>query len=537
MNSPTDSQQELSIIYRFFETRIARYIFLVIDNEPLARQLIRRIQLELNGQGKEIGHLKLKENENSIYSQVEHFLAETQCNGLLVSDLDLLIYKNSRETLSKLNKARDAFEKFQLPIGFIVNHDNLKKIIRSASDFYQMRDLPDFHFTGSVEEEKTFLDIDDSTLELYPDENLKIDFLEEQLRLREKEQKQDEHSLNHIIIPLLKIYANKRYSRKAKDLYDRYIKDRENLVKDKVVLGDYHSLVNHFKKALEYFREALKTKERIGDKNGISILFKRIGLVYQRKAEYNIALEYYQKAVEIDKEMNHIEGEALALHEIGRILKEKGEYGQALDRLQKSLAIYEKIDKSKEKASVLSHIGDLYYLKNRYEQALEYYQKALEIREKVLDKDDLDLAASYNNLSLVYKSMNRFNEAMEYQEKDLKIREKVLDKDMPELAASYNNISMLYLRMDQLEKALEYQQKALDIREKVLGQNNPDLAISYHIISTIYQDLGQVEKALEYAQNAVKNFKKIFPQGHPNMDEALENLENIEKAFFTQAQG
>jgi hypothetical protein len=270
LNSQTDPQQELSIIYRFFETRIARYIFLVIDNEPLARQLIRRIQLELNVQGKEIGHLKLKENENSIYSQVEHFLAENQYNGLLVSDMDLLIYKNSRETLSKLNKSRDAFERFKLPIGFIVNHDNLKKITRIASDFYQMRDLPDFHFTGSVEEEKTFLDIDYSTLELYPDEDLKIGFLEEQLRLREKEQKQDEHSLNHIIIPLLKIYANKRYSRKAQDLYDRYIKNRENQVKDKVTLGDYHSLVYKFKKALGYFREVLKTKERIGDKTGIS---------------------------------------------------------------------------------------------------------------------------------------------------------------------------------------------------------------------------------------------------------------------------
>lgn len=433
MNSQNDSQRELSIIYRFFETQTARYIILVIDNEPLGRLLIRRIQLQLKVVGKEIGHLKLKENENSIYNQVEHFLTENRYNGLLVSDLDLLIYKNARDTLSGLNKARDAFEGFQLPIGFIVNQDNLKKIIRSASDFYQMRDLPDFHFTGALEAEKTFLDIDDSTHELYPDENLKIEFLEEQLRLREKEQNQDEHTLNYIIIPLLKIYASKKYSGKATDIYNRYIIDRENLVRDKVALGDYYSLVYGFKKALKYFREVLNNTERIGDKTGISILFKRIGLVYRRQAEYKSALEYYQKAIEIDRKIKNIEGEALALHEIGRILEVQGEYARALDHLQKALAIYEEIDKSKEKASVLSHIGYIYFLKGRYKQALECYKKVLAIREKVLEKEDLDLAASYNNLSLIYMKMGELNKALEFTEKALVIIKKSPSYDHTDL--------------------------------------------------------------------------------------------------------
>jgi len=239
--SHTDTQLELSIIARFFENQIPRYIFLVIDNEPLAQQLILNIGKELKGRGKEIGHLKLEENEISIYSQIERFLSGSPCNGLLLSGMDLLICKNSQEKLSKLNKARDAFEKFLLPIAFIVNNDSLKKIIRIASDFYQMRDLPDFHFTGTVEEKKEIIEIDDSITELYPDEDLKIELLEEQLLVLGKGQDLNEDSLNYTVIPLLKIYVNRRNSKRAVEIYNRYIKGRENQVKDKVTLGDYHS--------------------------------------------------------------------------------------------------------------------------------------------------------------------------------------------------------------------------------------------------------------------------------------------------------
>jgi hypothetical protein len=230
-----DTQEEFSIIYRFFENQIPKYIFLVIDSEPLAQQLILNIRNELKGRGKEIGHLKLEENGISIYSQIERFLSETPCNGLLLSGMDLLIYKNSQETLSKFNRARDAFEKFQLPMAFIVNNDSLKKIIRIASDFYQMRDLPDFHFTGAGEEEE------ESFTALYPDEDLKIDLLEEHLLWLEKGKGLNEDSLNYTVIPLLKIYVNRRNFKRAEEIFDRYIRGREKQVKDKVVLGEYHS--------------------------------------------------------------------------------------------------------------------------------------------------------------------------------------------------------------------------------------------------------------------------------------------------------
>jgi len=534
LNPQTDSHQEFTILYRFFKTTIDRYIFLVIDNDPLARQLIRRIQLKLKASGKEIGHLELGENEPSVYNQVEHFLSANRCNGLLISELDLLIYKNPQETLPLLNKARDAFEKFRIPIGFIVNQDNLKKIIRFASDFYQMRDLPDFHFPGTAEVRNTLLDIDDSALELFPDEDLKAHILEEQLRLRNNKQSRDDHLLNHIVIPLLKIYVNKRYSRKAKELYYKFIKDNENQVKDKLVLGDYHSLVYNYQAALEIFQKALHIQRKKGDKIGISILYKQIALVYQRNAEFNPALEYYQKAMKIDREMSNSKGEAHTLHEIGRIFEALGEYAKVLDYLHKALEIYTKIDNSKEKASVLSHIGYLYYLKGKYKQALDYYGKALDIRKKISSKDDLDLATSYNNISFIYSSMGKFEDALEYQKKSLTIREKALNKMHPYLALSYSNLSMIYLKLGRLKEALKFQQKALNIRIKILPTEHPDLAYSFNNLSQIYNEIKKYNLALQYQQKALKIRKKILDPESPDIADSYSLMASIYQNLHQQ---
>jgi tetratricopeptide (TPR) repeat protein len=44
-----------------------------------------------------------------------------------------------------------------------------------------------------------------------------------------------------------------------------------------------------------------------------------------------------------------------------------------------------------------------------YEEALSYYEKALEIRQKNLPPKHPDLAASYNNIGLVYGKMGDYS--------------------------------------------------------------------------------------------------------------------------------
>ncbi|CAF4370598.1 unnamed protein product, partial [Rotaria sordida] len=52
-----------------------------------------------------------------------------------------------------------------------------------------------------------------------------------------------------------------------------------------------------------------------------------------------------------------------------------------------------------------------------YSKALEFHEKAHQIFEKALPPNHPDLAASYNNIGLVYDNMGDYSKALEFHEK------------------------------------------------------------------------------------------------------------------------
>ena len=59
----------------------------------------------------------------------------------------------------------------------------------------------------------------------------------------------------------------------------------------------------------------------------------------------------------------------------------------------------------------------MYNRLGEYNQAKERHEKALIIRKKIFGEDHADVAASYNNLALVYYNLKEYNQAKELHEK------------------------------------------------------------------------------------------------------------------------
>ena len=57
----------------------------------------------------------------------------------------------------------------------------------------------------------------------------------------------------------------------------------------------------------------------------------------------------------------------------------------------------------------------------------------------------------------------------------------------PSVAASFNNIGVVYEKKGDFENALVQHQKALEIRTRVFGSDHPHVAASYNNIANIYQ--------------------------------------------------
>ena len=79
-------------------------------------------------------------------------------------------------------------------------------------------------------------------------------------------------------------------------------------------------------------------------------------------------------------------------------------------------------------------------------------------------------------------------------------RFKLAEFENLELAATYDNIGGFHAAKGKLDKALEFHQKALAIRLKQLGPDHPDVALSYNNIGGVHLTKGELDKALEFYQ-------------------------------------
>ncbi len=173
-------------------------------------------------------------------------------------------------------------------------------------------------------------------------------------------------------------------------------------------------------------------------------------------------------------------------------------------------------------AQLAEKIGDFYQEIENYNKTLYYNLYALRIKEKVMNKNDLDLAKTYNNISIIYGNMGDLQKDIEYGKKALQIRQRMLKPDDLLLAQSYNNVAITYRELGDYKKSLRYHTKDINICTKFFGDNNKNVAISYYEISVTYYYLKDYKNAKNYIEKAISIWKKSYKEEHPDLQNALE---------------
>ena len=167
-----------------------------------------------------------------------------------------------------------------------------------------------------------------------------------------------------------------------------------------------------------------------------------------------------------------------------------------------------------------------------YEEAAPLYQRSLAIREKALGPDHPDVAATLNNLALLYRTQGAYTETAPLYQRSLAIWEKALGTDHPNLATGLNNLAELYRDQEAYAKAKPLYQRSLAICEKAFGPNHPNVAVSLNNLAELYRDQGAYTEAAPLYQRSLTILKKALGPNHPNVATSLNNL-----ALLKHAQG
>lgn len=175
------------------------------------------------------------------------------------------------------------------------------------------------------------------------------------------------------------------------------------------------------------------------------------------------------------------------------------------------------------KAETKTNLGFLYLNKARNDMAQSSLQEALDLFQQSGKQNSLEAARCLATISSVYYSTGKLNQAEENGLIALQLRQKLSGDDSEEVAASYNDLGLVYGQSDS-DKALDYYERALTVYEKLHGKEHRKIAIANNNIGIIDRQLKLYGEAVNSFETAESIWKKIYPNGHPNQAMALVNL-------------
>ena len=157
--------------------------------------------------------------------------------------------------------------------------------------------------------------------------------------------------------------------------------------------------------------------EELGDKDGLSKVFRAMGGVYSypvnSNSNLNIALDYYARSLKISEELGDKAGIGISLDNIGIVHTDKGEYEKALDYYERSLAIKEEIGDKRGMGRSLLSIGHMHWNKGDYEKALEYLEKSLNIQKEIGLGEGSMMLENTTYFYLAYKHLGKVYDVAE----------------------------------------------------------------------------------------------------------------------------
>lgn len=196
--------------------------------------------------------------------------------------------------------------------------------------------------------------------------------------------------------------------------------DQAGLASALFSLGNSNRKLGNQQKSLEYFRQSLAIREKIGDLNGIALSNWGIGLVMNNTNKFEQALVHLKVALENNRKTKNVYQEAIVLMSISHAYLHLENYKKAEENIQLAL---EKAKEAESKTLVVQALENLV----KIEAAQKKFDLALKHQADYIAIND-SLNNSRTKKEVILSDLNRVNTDNKNLEKhNQKISEKITD--------------------------------------------------------------------------------------------------------------
>jgi CHAT domain-containing protein len=267
-------------------------------------------------------------------------------------------------------------------------------------------------------------------------------------------------------------------------------------------------------------------------------------VLLNKKAE---ALTRAGKFDEAEKVLREISSTSLSDYQGGLIKTNfgylhlnRGRNDLALENLKDALNAWDRCNKmqSLEAAQTQAHLGNLFRSTGQYAEAEQQLNMALLTRQKILSEQHELIAASMNDLGLLYSQFDP-DRALTYYEKALAIYEQLHGKNHPKIAITNTNTGYIYTKMELFGDAINNFEAALSVWNSVYPGPHPSKGFVLFSLGQTNEKMKNLEAAREYYLQAVKIYQDSYTGKHPEIARvynALGNLDQAENKFTTALQ-
>lgn len=225
------------------------------------------------------------------------------------------------------------------------------------------------------------------------------------------------------------------------------------------------------------------------------------------------AMHYAQKGLELATRSGLKKGQAQSLTLIGSTFYSLSDFVNALEAYLRSLRLFEEINDLVGIAASNNNMAIVYEEQEDYKLASEHYFTSKEIYEKLLQNLDGEknkdvkrieryrpyLVTAVLNIGNNYKNMNLLDSALLYLSRAQ--NQAIMFNDLGNLGAVHNNLGSVYFIKGMIPEALlSYR---LSIPYLIANSENEILANAYYGIAILFQKTGPADTSLLYAKKSL----------------------------------
>jgi tetratricopeptide (TPR) repeat protein len=471
----------ISDIMSYFKRKSqSGFLFCSCNNQAYIKQLNQQIIERAKALGLNIAEVYISYDDRDTFPDKIREAAEATPKGIIVNNLDELIFRSEGKVLREINFSREILIDIGIRLLFWLSEENISRFANNAPDFFIRRDRNVIRFadpTGQTQMRRLeeFYDFRFKEKQKYEKLRLTTESLERQLEEAKNRGYSDERIAKEIVADLISIYLEVYLRNEAFELFKKYENYLNNSFKHLELLADLHDRVGKWDKAIEYYLQSEQIKKENNDRLGLGKIYTNIGRIYRKKGDWRTSLDYLLKSE--------------------KILLEPGIGCQA------------------ELSYTYNSIGLVYSNRRQLDEAIKYFLKAEEILIEYVKKSDhvedeahIELGYTYNNISIIYTQKGEWDQALKYCLKAEQIMKEI--GALPGLGWSYNGMALIYYLKDELDKALEYHVAS----EKIMIEINdrPGLAWAYRVKALIHSKKKEWKESLD---NFIKSEKIMLEVG------------------------